>query len=120
VTRLTYHIALAAEFEATHSAGSYAPGAFREEGYIHCTDGLDHAIETANRYFRGDPRTFVLLAIDLDRVSAAVRYEDESGIYPHIYGRLERRAVVSVSSLVRDRDGTFQRAAGSYAGEPPP
>jgi uncharacterized protein (DUF952 family) len=112
LTRLTYHIALAAELEAACSGSPYAPGAFPEERFIHCTDGLDHAIETANRYFRDDSRTFVLLTIDLDRVSAPVRYEDESRIYPHIYGRLELSAIVSASGLARSPDGSFRGAGG--------
>ena len=105
----TFHIALTDEWLASVGADDYAPGAFEREGFIHCTDGDAEMVATANRHYRGHPGPFVVLELDLSRVGAPVRYEDGRGIYPHIYGRLPRSAVVAERPIVRDADGTFLR-----------
>ncbi len=64
-------------------------------------------VETANRYYRGDPRPYLLVMVDLDRVSADWRYEDPGAVYPHIYGPLDRDAVVAVEDMRRHEDGRF-------------
>jgi uncharacterized protein (DUF952 family) len=103
----TYHLALLDEWLASEGSETYAPGAFEVEGFIHCTDGEAELVATANRYFSQDPRTFVVLEIDLDRVDVFVHYEDPDRIYPHIYGRLPRNAVVAVHPVLRDAEGRF-------------
>jgi glutathione S-transferase len=85
----------------------YVPKAFAAEGFIHCTDGAEELARTANRYYRADPRTFVALVIDVRRVAPPVRYEDEAHIYPHIYGALNRDAIVAVVPVPRAADGSF-------------
>jgi uncharacterized protein (DUF952 family) len=85
----------------------YLPSTFDADGFIHCTDGAENLIDTANRYYRADPREFVALVIDLSKVRAEVLYEDVGRIYPHIYGPLNRDAVVRLAPVRRDSDGTF-------------
>jgi len=61
----------------------------------------DHA------YYTGDPREMVCLVIDRDTVAAEIRYEDPERIYPHIYGPLNKDAVIEVRAVRREPDGTF-------------
>lgn len=103
----TFHLALASEWSADADAATYAPSAFEREGFIHCTDGAEEMVATANRYYRGDPGPFVVLDVDLERVDCPVVYEDERRVYPHVYGRLPRAAVTAVLPTMRTADGTF-------------
>ena len=72
-------------------------------------------IEVGNRYYRDDPRPYLVLEVDLQRVAAPVVYEDDARRFPHIYGPLERRAVRRVCRVERAADGTFMAI-----GEPAP
>ena len=103
----TFHLVAEEEFVATDPSAPYMPAAFGRDGFIHCTDGAEELARTANRYYRDDPRPFVALVIDKSRVDAPVRYEDEARIYPHIYGPLNRDAIVAVVAMPRGDDGTF-------------
>ena len=48
-----------------------------------------------------------MLVIDKEKVSAEIKYEEPEQIYPHIYGPLNRDAIVSVQPVNRAEDGTF-------------
>jgi len=78
-----------------------------EEGFIHCTDGADALIATANRHYRDDPRDFLALTIDLEAVSSPWRYDQPGTPYPHIYGPIDRAAIVGVTTVRRDPSGAF-------------
>lgn len=103
----TFHLALAEEWAGAAGEKTYAPAAFDRERFVHCTDGADELIATANRHYRDHPGPFVVLEVDLARVVAPVRYEDDRRIYPHIYGRLPRTAIVAELAITRSDDGTF-------------
>lgn len=104
--RLTYHLLAASDWHATGEA--YEPPSVAQEGFIHCTDGREAVIETANRYYRGDPREYLLMALDLDAVRSEWRYDDAEERYPHIYGPLNLDAVISTEPAQRAEDGTFE------------
>ena len=54
--------------------------------------------------------TALLLAVAVQSAAyaAPVRYEDPAAIYPHVYGPIDRAAVVDVLPMTRDRDGSFR------------
>jgi uncharacterized protein (DUF952 family) len=114
--RLTFHLAPEAVWREHRSLTEYRPDAFGEDGFIHCTDGEELVLEVANRYYKDDLRPFLLLDVNLDRVSAPVIYEDVERAYPHIYGPMEREAVLRVRRVERGADGTFL-AVGETAPE---
>jgi uncharacterized protein (DUF952 family) len=64
-------------------------------------------VATANRHYRDDPRAFVVLTIDLDRVTSRWSVEDAGRIYPHVFGPIDRPAIGAVTDAPRDPDGTF-------------
>lgn len=86
---------------------TYLPEGFDGEGFVHCTDGADRLLVPANALYRRDPRSFVVLEVELDRVQAPVRYDDEARIYPHVYGPIDTAAVVGLRRAERADDGTF-------------
>jgi uncharacterized protein (DUF952 family) len=83
------------------------PMATGKEEFIHCTTGPQNMVDTAHRYYRNDPRSYYLLVIDLDKVRAPTRYDAPNQIYPHIYGPLNRDAILEVRNFERAPDGTF-------------
>ena len=105
--RLILHIVPAAYWEASDETQPYEPEPFEREGFTHTTDGAQNLADVANRYYRSDPGAFVALVIDTKRVTAPIRYDDGSGIYPHIYGPLDREAIVAVVPVPRDEHGVF-------------
>ena len=64
------------------------PPSLAAEGFIHCTDGAAAMVDTANRHYRADPRPFLVLTVDLDATGSPWRFDDQAGIYPHIYGTI--------------------------------
>ena len=64
-------------------------------------------VATANRHYRDDPRAFFVLTIDLDTTGSPWRIEDDLGIYPHVFGSIDRASVIRVVPAPRDADGRF-------------
>jgi uncharacterized protein (DUF952 family) len=105
--RTTFHLVPAADWEATDRGGPYAAPSLMTEGFIHCTDGEAELIDTANRYYREDPRPFKVLTIDLDLVGCPWRFDDPGMPYPHVYGPIPSAAIVAVVGIRRDDSGAF-------------
>ncbi len=108
--KLIYHLAPFDEFYAIPTDQPYRPAAFDQDGFIHCTRGDEQLVVVANRYFRDDVRPLLALVIDEDAVTSPVKDEpDADGVlYPHIYGLLNRDAIISILRLPRLPDGSFQ------------
>ena len=102
-----YHLVPRDELERQAPATDYLPAAYEADGFIHLTDGAEELAIVGNRYYRADPRPYLALVIDLARVRAPVRYEDPRRVYPHIYGPLNRDAIVAILDVPRAPDGTF-------------
>lgn len=107
---IIYHLAPADYFHAQLPDQPYLPAAFAREGFIHCTRGDEQLIIVANRYYRHDDQLFLVLIINEDLVLAEIKYEPgaDGVFYPHIYGPLNRNAIISVLRMPRLSDGTFQ------------
>jgi uncharacterized protein (DUF952 family) len=102
---LTYHQVPEDEFDP--NAAEYLPVDYATEGFIHTTRLPERVAEIANRHRKDDPRPFLLLTIDLDRLTAPWRYDRPDDHFPHIYGPLNREAVIDVQPFPRAEDGTF-------------
>jgi release factor glutamine methyltransferase len=87
--------------------GMYQGNSLEKEGFIHCSQP-DQILEVANRYYQG-VQDLILLWIDPDRVSAEIRWEQsDNALFPHIYGPIDLDAVIVVTDLVPDIDGTYR------------
>jgi uncharacterized protein (DUF952 family) len=93
---LIYHIVLP-EIWAAFESGIYHADSLRTEGFIHCSfaEQLDSVIQ---RYYSGVPR-LVVLEIESDRLMSRTIKEASTNneIYPHIYGPINRSAIVRVT-----------------------
>lgn len=104
---LTYHLVAAEYYRDTDRSRPYAPESLDTDGFIHCTDGADNVAATANRYYREDRRMYVVLVIDVARVAPEIVYADDARIHSHIYGPLNRDAIVEILPVLRTPDGAF-------------
>ncbi len=106
---LTYHIVPKEYYEAQPSDKDYLPEPMVKgvENFMHCTTGAQNVVDTAYRYYASDSRPFYLLVIDLDKVQAPSRFDAAGEIFPHIYGPLNRDAIVEVLPFERDENGRF-------------
>lgn len=93
---LIYHIVLPDAW-AAFDTGIFRAASLETEGFIHCSFAaqLDAVIA---RYYRDEPR-IVVLEIESDKLMSRVIKEPSTGseIYPHIYGPINRNAIVGVS-----------------------
>jgi uncharacterized protein (DUF952 family) len=104
---LTHHLTPEEVWIRQADAGTYVPEAYDADGFIHCTDGESNLLKVGSQYYAADRRPYLVLDIALEKLNSAVRYEDPERTYPHIYGPLNREAVVGVRRAVRLADGTF-------------
>ncbi len=106
------HISQRQQWLAARETDSYEVDSLESEGFIHCSRP-EQLVKTANSFFRGQ-QDLVLLKIDPALVDAEIRYEalasDEA--FPHIYGPLNRNAVIQVIDFAPGTDGEFEFPAG--------
>ncbi len=106
-----YHITPASYYAQLPGAESYVPREYAKDGFIHCTRGADLLVLVANKYYRSVSGDFLMLVIDPAALTAPLKYEmlDSQMPYrfPHIYGPLNRDAIIEVVKMVRAADGTF-------------
>lgn len=94
---LIYHIVLP-EIWAAFDSGLYRHASLDSEGFIHCSfkDQLPGVIE---RYYSGEDE-LVIVEIESDRLMSRIIKEPSTNreIYPHIYGPINRDAIVRILS----------------------
>jgi uncharacterized protein (DUF952 family) len=104
---ITFHLVSLSYFESTDPAQDYSPAAFSSDGFIHCTDDRLEMARIANEFYAQESPPHVYLYIDKTRVASALRYDDPERRNPHIYGPLNRDAIIAVRQARRDASGCF-------------
>ncbi len=105
--RPTFHLVPAEAWSAADPADDYRPTSLASEGFVHATDGEDEVLRTGDRYYRDEPGDWLVLTIDLDRVSVPWTLDDPDQIFPHIHGPIDRAAIIAVRPIDRALDGSF-------------
>ena len=105
--RLTYHLVPRDRWDASDPREPLAAPSLATEGFVHCTDGVANLVATANRHYAMEPGPFVVLSVDLDRITSAWSVDDPDRIYPNIFGPIDRPAIVGLVEAPRDDRGTF-------------
>lgn len=105
--RLTFHLTPREWWDAADPGAALGAPSLASEGFIHCTDGAVGMVATANRHYAADPRDFVILTVDLAKVASRWSVDDPGRVYPHLFGPIERVAIVAVVPAPRDPDGRF-------------
>jgi uncharacterized protein (DUF952 family) len=106
-----YHLVLRRIWESERDQ-PYRADSLASEGFIHCSFA-DQVARSANRFYAG-AEDLLVLHIDPARLTSPLR-EETSGsgeVFPHIYGPINRDAVVTAEALTRGADGRW-RFSGS-------
>ena len=107
MTQPIVHITHRDDWTIALSSGEYCPGSLSKEGFIHCSKP-GQVVRVAETFYVGQ-HGLVLLVIDPERLQAELRWElgankpDE--IFPHIYGSLNKDAVIQVLDFNTGPDG---------------
>jgi glyoxylase I family protein len=93
------HITSGDRWQDAQRVGEYRPESLDTEGFIHCC--LAAQLPGVVQRFYPEPTDLVVLSIDPTQVQATIQYEPvaEEGIFPHLYGPLNLKAVTQVHPL---------------------
>lgn len=103
---MVLHITTRGAWAISLVAGEHRAPSLEMEGFLHMSTPAQ-VVESAARHYRGVP-DLVLLCIEVDRLTAPLRYEFASARgeeFPHLYGPLNLDAVTAVVDLVEDASG---------------
>ena len=117
-----FHLVPADYYHRQPKNKPYQPETFADEGFIHCTAGQEMLIEVANRYFETISGDLLALHVDPQRLTSPLKFElpipppgeSPAGVYsqsdvlfPHIYGPVNRDAIINCVTLQRDEFGRW-------------
>lgn len=96
---IIYHIVPAADWAAQENQSDYQAGSLQTEGFIHLSQ-KEQIAGTLGRYYQHVP-DLLLLHVDVDRLTSELNYEvaTNNEKFPHLYGPLNKDAVVTVEKL---------------------
>lgn len=103
---MIYKITPASAWREAERQGVYRGSADdNRDGFIHFSTAAQVA-ETARKHFFGQTGLF-LVAVDVDAVGAALRWERSRNdeLFPHLYGELDLGAVTEILDLRARSDG---------------
>ena len=112
------HLLSLADWEQFGPADAVTNPSLEREGFIHCTDDPAVLIQIANAFYCAADGAFVVLHVDSDRLTSRCVWEEPAHVdgsagpsfaptFPHIYGPIDRDAIVAVQPLQRDEAGRF-------------
>ncbi|CAM5486404.1 DUF952 domain-containing protein [Streptomyces aurantiogriseus] len=115
---MIYHVVAKAEWDA-RPGEPYAPASLAEDGFVHCSPDEATTLTIVNSFYRDAPRPLLALLLDEDRLTARCEWEaaapapppgvPDSTLFPHVFGPLDRDAVIRVLEVRWDEEG---RATG--------
>ncbi len=96
---MIYHITTSKDWESQMEKDTFIPADFHKEGFIHCCTA-EQLPGVQERYFKGK-NGLVLLLLDESKLKAELKYEPSTNNekFPHLYGAINRDAVVKATSL---------------------
>ncbi len=113
-----YHVVSLAVWNARPDQ-PYAPASLPEDGFVHCSPDEATTLAVVNAFYRVAPEPLHVLVLDEERLSARVEFEAAAPapppgvggevLFPHVFGPLDREAVVRILEIRWDEDG---RAVG--------
>jgi len=104
-----YHIVTPLQWEVFDDSIYFETPSLKTEGFIHASTA-EQVEATANRYYKDEPVIW-LLKIEAARVNAELKYELATSVneyFPHIYGPLNKDAILEVLEFEASEDGTFK------------
>lgn len=106
-SKLLNHLCQQNEFQNAQEQGIFINKSLIQEGFIHCSQP-QQILQIANRFYHGIPG-LVLLWIDPEKITSEIRWEASDGtLFPHIYGPIDLDAVIAVTDMKPDDDGSYR------------
>lgn len=106
--QIIYHIAPLEDWTSQSSQPSYYAASLVDEGFIHCTAEPEKLEQVANQFYKDLAGSFIIVCIAVDRLHAELRWEEADGhLFPHVYGPLNRGAIVETMPFPRNVDDAF-------------
>jgi len=113
---MIYHLTSRRARQEAQQHGEYRAESLESEGFIHCSTETQ-VLPVAEKYYKGQTG-MILFMIDPTLLSSELRWEPPSGgapppgvpegeLFPHIYGPINLDAIVKVSDLESNPDGSF-------------
>lgn len=94
---LIYHIVLPERWAQFEGENFYEAESLATEGFIHCS--YQHQLEAVlKRYYR-DAERVLILTLNPNLLASELVAESSTGgeIYPHIYGEINKSAIVNIA-----------------------
>jgi len=115
---IVLHLMAADAWRTWEQGCEYEPASLAAEGFVHCTAGDELMLAVANRFYGASAGELVAVALETERLTSEVRWESpahpdgaaasaDEPQFPHVYGPLDRAAVVGARLVVRDGGGRF-------------
>ncbi len=106
VGRLALHLIPAELWAAAPIDRPLRVASLETEGFVHLTHRIGDLIWVGDTFYREDRRPHVVLTVDLDRLTVPWRYDGDER-FPHVYGPIDRGAIVGHRPIERAADGRF-------------
>ncbi len=117
-----YHLVPEGYYNQQPPTQPYFPENFAGEGFVHCTAEPALLVEIANTFFVNLTEQLLVLEIDPARLTVPLKFEppipppgtdtlttpDTDTLFPHIYGAVDRLAIIGIYPLQRDKSGRWQ------------
>ena len=103
---LIYHIVTPEVWEHFKDKEFYEAESLHTEGFIHCS--FAGQIEAVLQRYYSDAERVLILEIDTEKLTSKLIEEPSTNneIYPHIYGAINREAIVGIEKRVLSREQT--------------
>ncbi|MCA1622644.1 MAG: DUF952 domain-containing protein [Acidobacteria bacterium] len=97
-----YHIVLPEAWVKFKDEKFYEAESLRAEGFVHCS--FAEQIETVLQRYYKDAKRVLILQIEPKLLTAKLVEEasTKAEIYPHIYGKINREAIVKIEERVME------------------
>ena len=114
MTQTIYHITSRAAWDDAQTAGEYRAESLDSQGFIHLSQA--HQVLGVLKAFYADQRGLVVLAVDVGKLKAGLKFESpvhpqpgeslppEDELFPHLYGPLNIDAVTRVVDVPENLD----------------
>lgn len=102
---LIYHVVLPEIWEEFKNKAEYTAASLETEGFIHCSFAAQ--LEGVLQRYYADAEKVLILTIEPTELTSKLINEPSTNaeIYPHIYGKINREAIVEIT----ERDLSAER-----------
>jgi len=114
---IVLHLMPAAAWSALADGEPITNASLESEGFIHCTDEPSVMLLVANAFYTSMPGAFIVAHVDTDQLTSKCVWEAPAHIsdtgqalasqFPHVYGPIDRAAVITTQAMLRDEHGAF-------------